>query len=76
MEKVIIEEADGSAYQSRKIGDYSLEFAKGGSKMDGTGDKGEGNHWAGANFYLINEAVIKEDEFLNWINENPLEVKQ
>jgi len=66
--KVIIEEK----------GDYSLEFAKGGSRGPRGIDESLGyNHWkkTGGGFYLINEAVIKEDEFLNWINENPLEVK-
>ncbi len=57
---------------------YQIKFAKGGSRgplLDDDNYGFEGNHWGANSFYLINEAVIKEDEFLNWINENPFEVK-
>ena len=58
-----------------------LKFANGGSR-GGNYHKIGNNRWnggtgthRGGGFFLLHDAVIKEDEFLNWINENPLEVK-
>ncbi len=74
--KVIIVEPTLENPGEFPIPNYQVTFARGGTRGPLDGDRREGNHWGGSNFYLINEAVIKEDEFLNWINENPFEVKQ
>ena len=67
--KVILEEANLAG----------LRVALGGSRYVHFGGEWTANRWIGGNrfgFYLLNEAIIKEYEFLNWINENPFEVKQ